>query len=72
MALGKDLFIGFFSVAGIFLAAESLRRSALAARTGVGPPLVERWNDPKAPIGDFWQNLRDRLAGKGRQQTVDT
>lgn len=65
IVLGKDLFVGFFTVAGILLAAESLRRSALSARTSVSLRLVERWNDPKTEtLWTAWHKLYEELKGK--------
>jgi hypothetical protein len=58
LALGKDLFIGFFSILGIFLAVENLRRSALTARTSVALRLVERWN---LMNWEKWHGLRSIL-----------
>lgn len=68
IALGKDLFIGFFTVAGILLAAESLRRSALSDRVTVALRLVERWNDPKT--WEHWYVLKDTLASKADSDLV--
>jgi hypothetical protein len=62
IALGKDLFFGFFSVTGILLAAESLRRSALSDRVSVALRIVERWNDPKN--WEQWYALKEKLNGK--------
>ena len=61
MVLGKDLFIGFFTITGIFLAVENLRRSALTARTSVALRLVEKWN---AMDWRAWHALRGNLHGK--------
>ena len=69
MVLGKDLFIGFFTIMGIFLAAESLRRSALAARTSVALRLVERWN---AMDWKNWHNLRVGLRDVPSQTVTST
>ena len=69
MVLGKDLFIGFFTIMGLFLAVENLRRSALAARTTVALRLVEKWNamDWKA-----WHGLRDNLRSMPPTMVIST
>src|SRR5579871_2132956 len=71
MVLGKDLFIGFGTVAGILLAAENLRRAAVSARTSVALRLVERWNDPKtAGLWTRWHELHHELTGKSESDVV--
>jgi hypothetical protein len=66
VVLGKDLFVGFFTVAGILLAVENLRRSAMSARVLVSLRLLERWNDPnlETHLWTRWRTLRGELKDK--------
>jgi hypothetical protein len=47
LILGKDIFVGFLTVAVIAIAAETLRRTAVGTRASAALRFVERWNDPK-------------------------
>jgi hypothetical protein len=67
IVLGKDLFIGFFTVAGIFLAVENLRRTALTAGTSVALRLVEKWN---AMDWKDWHALRGNLRSTPSETVV--
>lgn len=58
LILGKDLFVGFLTIAAIAIAAENMRRTAAAARASVALRFVERWNDPKlAALKDQWHEI---------------
>ncbi len=69
--LGKDLFVGFLTLAGLAVAAENLRRTAVATRTSVALRFVERWNDPqRAALRDAWHKLYEALEGLSAPDVV--
>ena len=60
--LAKDLFVAFLAVTAIAVAAESIRRTAVAARAAVALRFVERWNDPQlTSFRKEWHTLYDEL-----------
>ena len=62
IVLAKDLFVAFLTVTAIGVAAENIRRTAVAARAAVALRFVERWNDPNlAPFRKAWHALYDEL-----------
>ncbi|HTU44877.1 MAG TPA: DUF4760 domain-containing protein [Bryobacteraceae bacterium] len=48
--LAKDLFIGFFTVSGILVAVETLRRNALSSRKLLALRFVEQWNAERLDV----------------------
>jgi len=60
IVLVKDLFLGFFTVSGILVAAETLRRSALSSRRLLALRLVEDWSTEVSRID--WRALVSEVA----------
>jgi hypothetical protein len=60
IVLGKDLFIGFFTVSGILVAAETLRRSALSSRRLLALRFVDDWGTELSKSG--WRALANEIA----------
>jgi hypothetical protein len=60
--LAKDLFVAALTISAIAVAAENMRRTAVAARASVALRLIERWNDPKlADLRNAWNKLYNDL-----------
>jgi len=60
IVLAKDLFIGFFTVSGILVAAESLRRSALSSRRLLALRFVDDWGPELSK--SRWRSLANEIA----------